>query len=285
MTLLGAHMSISGGVFNSLIEGKEVGCNTIQIFTKNANQWKAKTLIENEIERFHGEKERTGIDPVIAHNSYLPNLASPDRDLLKKSKESMLNELERCEKLSIPYLVIHPGSHLGGGEKRGIRRIADCVNWLFDKTSEYKVKIVLETTAGQGSNIGYRFEQIAEIMNLVENKRRAGTCFDTCHVFAAGYDIRDRESYEETWKRFDEALGIKNLLVIHMNDSKRGLGSRIDRHEHIGKGEIGLEGFRLFMNDARWESIPKILETPKEGNKLKLDRMNLKTLKGLIKKG
>ncbi|MCJ7509004.1 MAG: deoxyribonuclease IV, partial [candidate division Zixibacteria bacterium] len=219
MTLLGAHMSISGGIFNSLLEGEQVGCNTIQIFTKSSNQWQTKSLNENEIERFYKEQERTKINPVVAHNSYLINLGSPDRALLEKSRESMLIELERCEKLSIPYLVMHPGSHLGDGEKKGIKRIADSINWLFDKSAKDKVKIGLETTAGQGSNIGYRFEQLAEIMGLIENKKRMGICYDTCHTFAAGYDIRDKQSYEKTWKEFDKILGIKNLLVMHMNDS------------------------------------------------------------------
>jgi deoxyribonuclease-4 len=282
--LLGAHMSISGGIFNSLLEGEKVGCNTIQIFTKSSNQWQAKPLNREEIEKFYREQQRTKIKPVVAHNSYLINLGSPQTDLLKKSKDSMLIELERCEKLSIPYLIIHPGSHLGDGETKGIKRIVDSINWLFDKTVRYKVKILLETTAGQGTNIGYRFEQLAEIMESVKDKKRVGICYDTCHTFAAGYDIRDKESYEKTWKEFDEILGIKNLLVIHMNDSKKTLGSKVDRHEHIGRGEVGLAGFRLFMNDKRWENIPKILETPKKEDKLKLDKMNLATLRRLIVK-
>ncbi|HEX9917200.1 MAG TPA: deoxyribonuclease IV [candidate division Zixibacteria bacterium] len=284
MSLLGAHMSISGGVFNSLLEGEQVGCNTVQIFTKSSNQWQAKTLSANEIDRFYKEQERTKINPVVAHNSYLINLGSPDRGLLEKSRESMLIELGRCGRLSIPYLVIHPGSHLGDGEKKGIKRIADSINWLLGKTAKDEVKIGLETTAGQGSNIGYRFEQLAEIMGLIEDKKRVGICYDTCHTFAAGYDIRNKESYEKTWKEFDRILGTKNLLAIHMNDSKKGLGSKIDRHEHIGKGEIGLAGFKLIMNDQRWENVPKILETPKKEDKLKLDKMNLATLRRLIVK-
>lgn len=284
MTLLGAHMSISGGVFNSLLEGEQVGCNTIQIFVKSSNQWQAKKLEDKEIEKFKQEQERTKIKPIVAHNSYLVNLASPDSQLLNKSRESMLLEIERCEKLSIPYLVIHPGSHMGQGEKKGIAKIVESINYLLDKTLIYKVKIVLETTSGQGTNLGYRFEQIAQIIDLTENKKRMGVCYDTCHTFTAGYDIRDKQSYDKTFKEFDEILGIDNLLVIHMNDSKRELGSKIDRHEHIGKGQIGLSGFKLLMNDKRWENIPKILETPKKDDKFKLDKMNLETLRGLIGK-
>ncbi len=284
MTLLGAHMSISGGIYNSLVEGKEIGCNTIQIFTKSNSQWRAKQLGKEEIERFYQERKKTQIDCVVAHNSYLPNLASPDKDLLRKSKESMLIELARCEELSIRYLVIHPGSHMGDGEEKGIRRIAESVNWIFDRTLECKVKIVLETTAGQGSSIGYRFEHIAGIVDWIDNKERVGVCFDTCHAFAAGYDIRDNQSYEETWEKFEQILGMRNLLVMHINDSKKPLGSRIDRHEHIGRGEIGLSGFKLFMNDERWRKIPKIVETPKKGNGLELDRINIETLKSLVGK-
>jgi len=282
MTLLGAHMSISGGFFNSLVEGEKVGCNTIQIFVKSSNQWQAKELEKSDINKFKEEQKRTKIKPVVAHNSYLVNLASPDSQLIGKSKESMLIELGHCEKLSVTCLVIHPGSHLGQGEKKGIEKVAESINYLLAKTSTYKVRIALEITSGQGTNLGYRFEQIAQMIDLIEDKERIGVCFDTCHAFAAGYDIRDQTSYDRTWKQFDEMLGTKNLLVIHMNDSKRELGSKIDRHEHIGKGQIGLAGFKLLMNDKRWENIPKILETPKEDDKVKLDKMNLKVLKGLI---
>lgn len=284
MMLIGAHMSISGGVFGALLEGEKIGCSTIQMFIKSSNQWQAKPLNEQEIEKFHQERKRTKIEPIIAHNSYLVNLASPDRGLLKKSKNAMSIELERCENLFIPYLVIHPGSHMGDGEKRGIKRIADSINWLLDRTPEEGVMILLETTAGQGNSIGYRFEQMAEVIKSVENKKRMGVCFDTCHAFAAGYDIRDKQTYEKTWKEFDNILGIENLRVIHMNDSKKKLGSKIDRHEHIGKGQIGLAGFKLFMNDERWKNIPKILETPKNGDKLKSDKMNLRTLRNLVDK-
>ena len=280
--LIGAHMSISGGVYNSLTWGKESGCATIQIFTKSNNQWRAKELSEFEVKQFMENQKETGISPVVAHNSYLINLGSPDKALWEKSKEGMLIELQRAEKLSLPYLVMHPGSHLGDGEDKGLKRIANAINWLIDKTKDFKVMLLLETTAGQGSNLGYKFEQLAEIIDLVENKKKIGVCYDTCHTFAAGYELRKKDGYEKTFKDFDKIIGLKNLKVIHLNDSKKDLGSKIDRHEHIGKGFIGLEGFKLIMNDKRWENIPKILETPKDEG-LESDKKNLKILRNLVK--
>jgi deoxyribonuclease-4 len=282
MILLGAHMSISGGVSGSLLQGKQADCTTIQIFTKNANQWKSKDLAQKEIDKFFSLQKETQISPVVAHNSYLINLGSPNKELLDKSREAMLIELNRCEQLSLPYLVIHPGSHIGTGEKEGIKRIVSSLNWLFKKTAGHKVKICLETTAGQGSNLGYRFEQIAEMIKLVEDKKRIGICYDTCHTFAAGYDITTEKAYENTFKEFDNIIGLKKLHVIHLNDSKHALGSRKDRHEHIGKGLIGLDAFSFLMNDPRFQKIPKILETPKEDG-LKMDLQNIKILKSLVR--
>jgi deoxyribonuclease-4 len=280
--LIGAHMSISGGVFNSLTWGRECGCATIQIFTKSNNQWRAKELSELEVKQFEQNQKETGIAPVVAHNSYLINLGSPDKILYEKSKEAMLIELQRAEKLSLPYLVMHPGSHIGDGEDRGLKRIASAINWLIEKTKDFKVMLLLETTAGQGSNLGYKFEQLAEIIDLTENKKRIGVCYDTCHTFTAGYELRKKEGYEKTFKDFDKIIGLKNLKVIHLNDSKKELGSKIDRHEHIGKGFIGLEGFKLIMNDKKWENVPKILETPKDEG-LESDKKNLKALMSLVK--
>ena len=275
-------MSISGGVFNSFLYGEELGCSTIQIFTKNNNQWKAKELTPEDADKFFENQKKTGISPVVAHNGYLINLASPKEDIYQKSLEAMLVELRRAELLALPYLVIHPGSHLGSGEKLGIKKIADSINWLYQRTIDYKVKICLETTAGQGSSIGFRFEHIAEIIELVKDQSRLGVCYDTCHTFAAGYDIRTKKVYEETFGEFNKVIGIKRLKVFHVNDSMKDLGSRVDRHQHIGEGKIGIEGFRLLMNDSRWENIPKILETPKEDGTEK-DRKNLKVLRSLVK--
>ncbi len=280
--LIGAHMSISGGVFNSLLLGKELGCTTIQIFTKNNNQWKAKELTPEDAKKFFENQRKTKISPVVGHNGYLINLASPKEDLHRQSLESMLVELRRAEFLKLPYLVMHPGSHLGSGEKEGIRRIAHSIDWLHQRTKGYKVKICLETTAGQGSSIGHRFEHLAEIIERVKDKKRLAVCYDTCHTFAAGYDIRTKKAYDATFKEFDNIIGLSRLKVIHVNDSLRDLGSRVDRHQHIGEGKIGISGFRLLMNDRRWEKVPKILETPKEGGTAR-DIKNLKVLRSLVK--
>lgn len=280
--LIGAHMSISGGVLNALLFGEELGCTTIQIFTKNNNQWKAKELLPEDVKKFFENQKRTEISPVVGHNGYLINLASSKEDVYNLSRESMLVELKRAELLGLPYLVMHPGSHLGKGEKEGIEKIARSIDWLHRKTKGYKVKILLETTAGQGSALGYRFEHLAEIIERVKEEKRLGVCYDTCHTFAAGYDIRTKKAYELTFKEFDKVIGLSRLKVIHVNDSLKDLGSRVDRHQHIGEGKIGLSGFRLLMNDKRWEKIPKILETPKEGGTTR-DIKNLNVLKSLIK--
>jgi len=280
--LIGAHMSISGGVFNAILSGEELGCTTIQIFTKNNNQWKAKELTSAEVEEFFQQQKRTNISPIVGHNGYLINLASPKEDIFALSKESMLVELQRAEKLGLPYLVIHPGSHLGTGEKEGIKKIAGAINQLHQKTPGYKVKICLETTAGQGSTLGYKFEQLAQIMDLVKDNQRLGVAYDTCHTFVAGYDIRTKKAYEATFKEFDKVIGLSRLMVIHLNDAIKDLGSRVDRHTHIGEGKIGLEAFRLLMNDKRWGKVPKILETPKEGGTAK-DIKNLSVLRSLVK--
>ncbi|MGB2697255.1 MAG: deoxyribonuclease IV [Candidatus Zixiibacteriota bacterium] len=279
MLLLGAHMSIAGGVYNSLLSGKELGCTTVQVFTKNANQWKARNLSSEEIEKFKQLQNETQIYPVVAHDSYLINIASKDKELLKKSRESLLFELNRTEMLNLQYLVMHPGSN--PDEKEGIKRIVDSLNWVHSKSPKYKAQICLEATAGQGNTLGHRFEQIAEIIEGVNEKKRLGVCYDTAHTFAAGYDIRTKKAYEETFKKFDKIIGLKKLLVIHLNDSKKDLGTRVDRHEHIGKGFIGPEAFRLLLNDPRFKNIPKILETPKQGD---MDKRNLKLLRSLVKK-
>jgi deoxyribonuclease-4 len=278
--LLGAHMSIAGGVFNAFAHGEKFKCTTIQIFNKSSNQWRAKELTDEETGRFFAEQERTGIDPVISHDSYLINLASPDEALLKKSRQAFLIEMERCEKLKIPYLVTHPGSHIDKGEEWGIDKIAESIAWLHERTDGYGARITLETTAGQGSNLGYTFEQIAAMIEKSGAPGRLAVCLDTCHIFAAGYDITSEEAYEKTISEFDRIIGLEKLAVIHFNDSKKGLGSKVDRHEHIGKGAIGKKPFGFFMRDKRFEKIPKLLETPKgpDGN---MDKVNLAILRKL----
>jgi deoxyribonuclease IV len=282
--LLGAHMSISGGVHTAFERGERVGCTTMQIFAKNNTQWKGKPLTSDAIANYKIEAKKTRIRPVVVHSSYLINLCARDKIILKKSQHAFLDELQRCRLLGIPYLVFHPGSHVGQGEKEGLRIIADSLNLIHERTKGYRVKSVVEVTAGQGSNLGYRFEQIRELIDLTDNKNRMGVCIDTCHVFAAGYDIRTEEGYEKTIGDFDDIVGLKRLKVIHLNDSKGTLGSRLDRHEHIGKGNIGDTGFRLIMNDKRFEHIPKILETPK-GEDMREDRMNLRRLRSFMREG
>ncbi len=281
--LLGAHMSIAGGVFNAFLHGKSVGCNTIQIFVKSNNQWRAKPLSDEEVEKYHQLQKETGINPVVAHDSYLINAASQDKALFAKSRDALRIELERCQALKIPYLVMHPGSHLGAGEKIGLATIARAVNEIFDELEDSGTKIALEATAGQGSNLGFKFEHLADIMGQVKQQNRMAVCLDTCHVFAAGYDIRTAGGYKTVMAEFERIIGLPHLAAIHFNDSKKGLGSRVDRHEHIGKGELGKEAFGFFLNDSRLAKVPKILETPK-GPDYAEDKMNLRVLRSLIKK-
>lgn len=277
---LGAHMSIAGGVHLALQRGKSIGCNAVQLFVKSSNQWRAKALSPEEIDRFH--KENASLTPgfVIAHTSYLINIASPDPALLKKSADSLLVELERCAILGIPYLVLHPGSHRGAGIDQGVGTIAATLNDLFEKTAGDGVSILLEITAGQGNTIGSTFEELAGIIDLVEDRSRVGVCFDTCHAFAAGYDIRTKKTYNATFRALDDIIGFDYLRAFHLNDSLKEFGSRRDRHTHIGKGEIGIEAFANLMRDKRFFDRPMVLETPK-GPEMKEDVENLALLRSL----
>ncbi len=282
MQLLGAHTSIAGGVSNAVERAEKLGFTAMQIFTKNNNRWTAKPLEEKEINRFKNLLSQSNIGFVVAHDSYLINLCAKDKEILEKSRKAFIDELQRCELLEIPYLNFHPGAHGGMGEREGIKIIAESINLAHAATKGFKVGSMLELTAGQGTNIGYKFEHIAEIIELVEEKERMSVCVDTAHIFAAGYDFRTPEAYEKTMRNFDEIIGLNKLRCFHMNDSKKELGSRVDRHEHIGKGFIGLRGFANIMNDKRLEKIPKILETPKGKEQLE-DVENLKVLRSLIK--
>jgi deoxyribonuclease-4 len=280
--LLGAHMSIAGGVGNALLHGKKVACDAIQIFTKSSRQWAGKPYTKEEIEQFRVNRQETGITTIIAHDSYLLNLGSPDRGLRKQSVAAFIDELERCEVLGVTNLVAHPGAHVGAGESEGIKTIAKSLDEAHKACPGYDVKITLEITAGQGSCLGYRFEQIGNIMDATKKNERLRVCFDTEHAFAAGYDIRTKEGYERTFVEFDEAIGIDRLAAFHLNDSKKEFNSRVDRHEHIGKGQIGVEAFRLLLNDKRFWGLPMCLETPK-GPDLKEDRENLELLRSLFR--
>jgi deoxyribonuclease-4 len=280
--LLGAHTSTAGGVSKSIERAEKLGFTAIQIFTKNNNRWFQKQLDEKEISKFRINLKNSNIKFVVSHDSYLINLCAKDKSILRKSREAFLDELTRCEQLGIPYLNFHPGSHLGVGEKEGIKLIVESLNIIHNKTKNFKVRSMLEATAGAGTAIGYRFEQLRGIIDLVDNKKRMNVCIDTAHIFAAGYDIKNPKNYKKVIKEFDEVIGLERLKCFHMNDSKKELGSRRDRHEHIGKGFIGKDGFSNIMNDKRLKNIPKILETPK-GKQMKEDIRNIKTLLSLIK--
>ncbi len=279
--LFGAHESIAGGVHNAILRGQKATCDTIQMFNKSNNQWRAAKLKPDDVEKYFRLIDETGVTVATSHTSYLINIASPNEELAEKSYKSLKEEMERCNILKIPNLVMHPGSHVGSGEEVGLKQIAVYINRLFDDLNNNTVTLLLETTAGQGTNLGYTFEQLAFIIDLVDDKDHIGVCMDTCHIFAAGYPIVDPKEYKKTMKQFDDIIGLDRLNIIHMNDSKKEFGSKRDRHEHIGKGFIGLDGFRNFVNDRRLKKIPMILETPKSED-LKEDIENLKILRGLV---
>jgi deoxyribonuclease-4 len=282
MTLaLGSHVSASGGVDLTLARGEELELESLQLFSKNERQWVGKPLDPAVIDRFREEVTRTGITKLVVHDSYLINLASPKPDILAKSIPAFADELARCDVLGIPYLVTHPGAHTGSGVEAGIGQFAASLNEIYASMPDSTTLTLLETTAGQGTALGRSFEEIAAIIERVDQKERVGVCLDTCHVFAAGYDYRTPELYAEMMGHFDAMIGLDRLKVIHLNDSKNPLGSNKDRHDHIGEGEIGLEGFRQFMNDLRLEGIPGILETEKDASG-DMDRRNLSTLRSLV---
>lgn len=277
--LLGAHTSTSGGVDKAIDRAKKLNFNAIQIFTKNNNRWQAKDLDSQVIADYKSKLENSDIKYVVAHDSYLINLCAKDPELLEKSRNAFVDEIKRCEQLGIKHLNFHPGSHGGQGEEDGIKIIAESINIAFEQTKDLPVMAMLEATAGQGTNIGYRFDHLAQIIEQVENSDRVVVCIDTAHIFAAGYDISN--DYENVITDFDKTVGLDKLLCFHFNDSKKELGSRVDRHEHIGKGFIGEKGFANLMNDDRLTHIPKILETPKGKEQLE-DLENLEKLKSLI---
>jgi len=259
---VGAHVSTSGGVFNAPLNAKEIGASAFALFTKNQRQWKAPPLKEESIRKFKEALKRVGIsaDMVLPHDSYLINLGNPDREKREKSLNAFIDEINRCRALGLRYLNFHPGNHMGKvSEEECLKIVADSVNEALSRTKD--VILVIENTAGQGTSVGYRFEHLAKIIELVEDKERIGVCLDTCHMFAAGYDIRTEEAYLKTMEEFDAIVGFKYLKGMHLNDAKSTLGSRVDRHHSIGKGNIGLEAFRLIMNDERLDGIPLILET------------------------
>src|SRR5436853_4924982 len=280
--LLGAHMSIGGGVHTAIERGCSIKCTAIQIFVKNNMQWFARPLAREQIRAFLQHRQRGELLSIFAHANYLINLAATNPQFLENSIRALSEELTRADQLELPFLVLHPGAHLGAGEEAGLQKIVASINRVFRKIPKVKTRIALETTAGQGSCLGHRFEQIAYIIDNVREPERLCVCLDTAHVFAAGYDVGSEAGTKETFREFERTIGLKRLAAIHVNDSKTARGSRVDRHQHIGKGQIGLDAFRFIMGDRRFRRIPKVLETPK-GKELREDVMNLRKLRSLAK--
>ena len=292
MPRLGAHMSIAGGLPRAVDRAKASRCEALQIFTKSAGQWRARPLPPDEIALFRRRVAETGIRPVVAHNSYLINVAAALPSLRDQSLASLREELDRAEALGLDGLVMHPGSYTSGTEKDGLRMIADALRRLLDERPDGRTKILLEHTAGQGTNLGHRFEHLAEIIDRLDGTPRVGVCLDTCHLLTAGYDICTPDGYRQTFEAFDRVVGLARIQAFHLNDSKKPCGSRVDRHEHIGKGCLGLDPFRWLLNDPRFRDLPMLLETPKletaESKKKSdvdpWDAKNLRTLRRLIAK-
>ncbi|MEI6215486.1 MAG: deoxyribonuclease IV [Desulfuromonadales bacterium] len=280
---LGAHMSISGGLHLAVGRAVAAGCGVLQIFTRNSNQWKGKTVSDADIALFRETFAASGLHEVISHDIYLINLAAPPGDTRDKSLAAFRDELETCARLGIAKIVMHPGSHLADSPQAGLERVVAAFDQLFDEVQQFEGKVLIETTAGQGSNLGRTFEELAIIVDKTRYPDKFGVCFDTCHTFAAGYDTSTEEGYADTMEQFDRLIGLQRLDCFHLNDSKKGLGSRVDRHEHIGQGALGLNPFRFILNDPRFATVPKILETPK-GDNDEMDAVNLGILRSLILK-
>jgi deoxyribonuclease-4 len=276
-------MSIGGGVHMSIERACSIQCSAMQIFVKNNMQWFARPLSRDEISAFLNHQQRIALASVFAHANYLINLAATNPQFHANSIRALIEELIRADQLQLPFLVLHPGAHLGAGEEAGLTKIVESIDRVLATIPKVKTKIALETTAGQGSCLGHRFEHLAYIITNVREPERLRVCLDTAHIFAAGYDIGSLAGVRKTFREFDRVVGRDRLVAIHLNDSKTARGSRVDRHEHIGKGRVGLEAFRFIMRDRRFARIPKVLETPK-GKDLKEDVENLRTLRELIEK-
>ncbi|HKJ05627.1 MAG TPA: deoxyribonuclease IV [Geopsychrobacteraceae bacterium] len=261
---LGTHVSIAGGLYKAFSRGEKVDCTAIQVFTKNANRWQTKPLRQNEIDAFKDARQKSSIDWVAAHDSYLINLASPEAEKRLRSIEAFIVEVERCAALGIEFLVMHPGAHMGNGIDNGLNLLAESFRSIVKEVSG-EVTVLLENTAGQGTCLGDRFEHLATVLDKIP-EGKFGVCLDTCHAFAAGYDLSNAEGYRTTMDEFDRLIGFEKLQLIHANDSKKPLGSQVDRHQHIGKGEIGPEGFAAMMQDSRLQRVPKIIELPPGDN-------------------
>jgi deoxyribonuclease-4 len=283
MLTLGAHMSIAGGYYKAVEEAAKCRMATCQIFTKNNNQWRAKEISDDDVRLFQDALKQHGIGQPTSHASYLINLGSPVDELWQKSIEGMVVELERAAKLGVTGVVMHPGAGVTLCEADGVARVAAAIDEIHRRLPECSSQILLENTAGQGTCLGWKFEHLADIIAATAQPERLGVCFDTCHAFAAGYAITDPADYKKTWKTFDKLVGIERIKAFHLNDSKKDFGSRVDRHDHIGRGKIGLEAFRNLLNDKRFRHVPMYLETAKEEeNGESLDMINLRTLRSLV---
>lgn len=279
---LGAHMSIAGGLHLAIDRAVAAGCGVLQIFTRNSNQWRGKQISDADCDLFRRKFAASGLHEIISHDIYLINLAATPGDVRDKSLLAFRDELETCARLGIDKVVMHPGSHLADTPAAGLARVTEAFDRLFGEVPQFEGRVLLETTAGQGTNLGRTFEELQAIISASKNPDRFGVCFDTCHTFAAGYDIATEAGYRDTMEQFDRIIGIGRLQCFHFNDSRKGLGSRVDRHEHIGQGTLGIQPFGFILNDPRFAIIPKILETPK-GDNDEMDAVNLALLRGLTR--
>jgi deoxyribonuclease-4 len=284
--MFGAHLSIAGGLHNALLSARELTMDCVQVFTKNQRQWSAPPLTKEQVDAWLKHQDQTGITDVVSHDSYLINLASSDATNRKRSIALFADELRRCATLGIPHLVTHPGAHMGQGEERGLRLVAEALNRLHDELGDLPVVTCLEITAGQGSALGHRFEHLAAIIEQVEAKQRMGVCLDTAHLLAAGYDLTSAAGAKAVIKECDAVVGLDRVRVLHLNDSKVPRGKRVDRHTHIGHGHVALDAFETIVNHPKLKKLPKVLETPKEGaaaDGRPWDAVNLETLRGLVR--
>ncbi len=280
--LLGSHVSVAGGLHMAFERGTRIGCTTMQIFVKNASTWTGKPLTPDAVASYKAAEAKATVAPVIAHAAYLINLCARAGDILLRSRKGLVDELTRCTALGIAGLVVHPGAHMGAGEPDGIARIAESLNLIHGELPGPSTPTLLETTAGQGTTLGYRFEHLRRIIDLVEDKARVAVCLDTCHLFAAGYPIHTEEGWENTMRDLEAIIGLENVAAVHVNDSKRERGSRVDRHDHIGQGLLGETAFRMVMNDPRLRVVPKILETEKSED-MHEDVENMARLRALVR--
>lgn len=284
MSLIGAHVSISGGFDQAILRGEKIGANCIQIFTKSNRQWKSKKISDEDVAKFIAQQKNSSIEIVVAHASYLINLGSSTSSVVEKSINALVDELQRCDMLKIPFLILHPGTMHDKDETKSLLFIAKNINNVLQTAKPQYVTLLLETMAGQGSTIGNKFEQLGFILSHVAQKKHVGVCVDTCHIFASGYIFDTPATYKKLWQDFDETIGLKNLKMLHINDSKKDSGSKVDRHEHIGQGKIKSAAFKLLMQDAKFKKIPKILETPKGEDEFSDDIKNIKTLQKYAEK-